>query len=182
MLIETDHLSQKAREEVLSIAERRRYPLISSHTGTGGDWTPAQLERLYRLGGLASATADTAPGMIEKILRFRRARSGKHYFGVGHGTDTGGFNALPGPREDAEAEALHYPFRSYDGRVRFVRQRSGERVFDLNTDGVAHYGLFADLIADMQQHDGGERALRQLFRSAEAYLRMWERADRRSSR
>jgi hypothetical protein len=40
---------------------------------------------------------------------------------------------------------------------------------------VRHYGLFADLIADMQQQDGGNRALRPLFQSAEAYLRMWER-------
>ena len=48
-------------------------------------------------------------------------------------------------------------------------------MFDLNTDGVAHYGLVADLIADMRQHGRG-RAVRSLFRSAEAYLRMWRRA------
>lgn len=182
MLIETDHLSQKARAEVLSIAERHNYPLISSHTGTGGEWTPEQLERLYRLGGLASATADTAPDLVKKILRFRRSRSDKHYFGVGHGTDTGGFNALPEPRDDAESDPLPYPFRSHDGKVRFTRQRTGERTFDLNADGVAHYGLFADLIADMETQKGGGRALRQLFRSAEAYLRMWERAEKRSAR
>ena len=33
----------------------------------------------------------------------------------------------------------------------FTRQHSGDRFFDLNTDGVAHYGLFADLLAEMQR-------------------------------
>jgi hypothetical protein len=60
--------------------------------------------------------------------------------------------------------------------VTFERQVTGERTFDLNSDGVAHYGLFADLIADVQQTPGSERPLRQLFRGAEAYLQMWERA------
>jgi hypothetical protein len=60
--------------------------------------------------------------------------------------------------------------------VRFDRQRTGQRSFDLNTDGVAHYGLIADLLADAQQQPGGEQALRTLFGSAEAYLEMWGRA------
>jgi hypothetical protein len=60
--------------------------------------------------------------------------------------------------------------------VTFDRQVTGERTFDLNTDGVAHYGLFADLIADVQRTPGSERRMEQLFRGAEAYLRMWERA------
>jgi microsomal dipeptidase-like Zn-dependent dipeptidase len=42
MLIEADHLSERARARVLEIAERRRYPLISSHTGTGGTWPPGR--------------------------------------------------------------------------------------------------------------------------------------------
>ena len=98
--------------------------------------------------------------------------------GVGIGTDTGGFASLPGPRADAAAHPLRYPFRSYDGRVTFTRERSGSRVFDLNRDGVAHYGLIADLLADTEQSAGGRRALSLLFSSAEAYLEMWERAVR----
>jgi hypothetical protein len=43
------------------------------------------------------------------------------------------------------------------------------------TYGVGHYGLFADLIGEMEQHGGRPRVLT-LFRSAEAYVRMWERA------
>src|SRR5439155_476549 len=68
---------------------------------------------------------------------------------------------------------LDYPFRSFDRRVVFGRERTGDRTFDLNTDGVAHYGLLADLLADMQRQTDGRRAMAALFGSAAAYLRTW---------
>jgi hypothetical protein len=178
MMIDVDHMSEWAREAVLRIAKRRAYPLVSSHTGTGGLWTDGQLRLLYRLGGIATATPDDAPQLTAKIERLKADRARGRYFGVGLGTDTGGFSSLPGRRDDAAQSPLIYPFRSFLGKVTFQRQRSGSRTFDLNTDGVAHYGLIADLIADMQQH-GGSPALRSLFRSAEAYLRTWELARSR---
>jgi microsomal dipeptidase-like Zn-dependent dipeptidase len=178
MLIEVDHMSEWAREAVLRIAKRRHYPLVSGHTGTGGAWTTGQLKLLYRLGGLAAATPDQAPALAAKIESFRQDRAKRGYFAVGLGTDTGGFADLPGPRPDAAQSPLAYPFRAFQGNVVFQRQRTGQRTFDLNSDGVAHYGLIADLLADVQQH-GGTPALRSLFRSAEAYLRMWQLAYRR---
>ena len=84
----------------------------------------------------------------------------------------------PAPRADAAAHPLRYPFRSYDGRVTFGRERTGSRAFDLGTDGVAHYGLVADLLADTEDASGGRQAMSLLFSSAEAYLEMWERAVR----
>jgi microsomal dipeptidase-like Zn-dependent dipeptidase len=177
MLIEVDHLSEKAREEVLAMAEARHYPgVVSSHTGTGGAWTPSELRRLYALGGFATATPDTSPQLADRIVQLRQYKSDRHYFGVGLGTDTGGFSSLPGPRADASQDPLRYPFKSYDGQVEFFRQRTGEQAYNLNTDGVAHYGLFADLLADMQQQPRGPQAMRLLFRSAEAYLGTWQRA------
>jgi hypothetical protein len=175
MLIEMDHMSEWARESVLRMAKRRRYPLVSSHTGTGGFWTPHQLKLLYGLGGMAAARADTAPALRARIEELKGDRSRHHYFGVGLGTDTGGFSSLPGPRPDASQSPLDYPFRGYYCKVTFQREQSGTRTFDLNTDGVAHYGLIPDLLADMQQHGGGG-AMRSLFHSAEAYLRMWQLA------
>jgi hypothetical protein len=172
MLIEVDHLSERARDSVLRMAEAARYPLVSSHTDTGGTWTTRDLRRLFRVGGFATARPDTAGPLASRILELSRLAPG----GVGLGTDTGGFAALPGPRPDAAQNPLPYPFRSFDGHVRFTRERTGERVFDLNTDGVAHYGLFADLLADMQRTQRGTAALRVLFRSAEAYLDTWQRA------
>jgi len=176
MLIETDHMSQKARESVLELASASHYPLVSSHTGTGGAWTPSQLKRLYAIGGLASARPDTATKLAGTVFRLRGAVSDRAQFACGLGTDTGGFNALPGARGDARAHPLRYPFKSYDRKVRFSRQRSGTRVYDLNLEGVAHYGLFADLLADVQRQTATRPALRPLFHSADAYVRMWQRA------
>jgi hypothetical protein len=63
--------------------------------------------------------------------------------------------------------------------VSFARQTTGERTFEYNSDGVAHYGLLPDLLADMARRPDGRKAMGLLFRSAEAYLRMWELARRR---
>jgi microsomal dipeptidase-like Zn-dependent dipeptidase len=173
MLIEADHLSERARLELFDIAAARHYPLLSSHNNTGGLWTPDDLRRLHDLGGYVSATPDQAATLASKIDDLRRYG----FTGVGLGTDTGGFAALPAPEADAAANPLRYPFRSYDGAIRFSRQRTGTRTFDINTDGVAHYGLMPDLLANVQRSGGGSEALQTLFGSAEAYLRTWERAD-----
>jgi microsomal dipeptidase-like Zn-dependent dipeptidase len=175
MIIEADHLSEPARDRLLKIAAAAHYPLVSGHTGTGGAWTTGELRALYRLGGIAASTLDTAPALVRKVLRLGRLAGRKT--GVPLGSDVGGFSALPGP--STAGVPLQYPFRSFRGDVTFQRQQTGTRVFDLNTDGVAHYGLVADLLADVERRPGGRRALELLFHSAEGYLRMWERTQRR---
>src|SRR5205814_7031910 len=72
MLIEADHLSERARLQALAIAEARHYPLISSHTNTGGFWTQSDLRRLYALGGFATARIDQAAKLPGEILAFQR--------------------------------------------------------------------------------------------------------------
>jgi microsomal dipeptidase-like Zn-dependent dipeptidase len=170
LLIEADHLSELARLKVLDIAERRHYPLVSSHTNTGGFWTDADLRRLYALGGYAVARLDDAGKLPAEINRYRVFKSPNRFLGVGLGSDTGGFNELPGPA------SLTYPFRPNRGHVVFSRQQTGTRTFDLNKDGVAHYGLIPDLLAKVQTEPGGRAALGLIFHSAEAYLETWKRA------
>jgi hypothetical protein len=151
---------------VLAIAQERHYPLVSSHTGTGGLWTPAQLRRVHDTGGLATARLDEPAALAQRVLEVKRDGG---FGSVALGSDTGGFATLPGPA------SLSYPFASPDGAVRFDRQRTGLRTFDLNTDGMAHYGLLPDLLARVGQEPGGAEALDVLMHSAEAYLQMWAR-------
>ena len=87
--------------------------------------------------------------------------------------EEGGFASLPGP--SSAGGPLRYPFRSFKGAVTFRRQRTGDRVFDLNTDGVAHYGLFPDYIEDLRMI-AGDQIVDDMANGAEAYLQMWERA------
>jgi microsomal dipeptidase-like Zn-dependent dipeptidase len=179
MLIEADHLSEKAREDVLAIAERQRYPLVSSHSDTGGLWTQSELRRLTAIGGVAAQTLAGSAGLAKSIVARKSYKSKKHYFGVGLGTDTGGFSTPPAARADAATNPLSYPFHLNGGQISFTRERTGDRAFDLNSDGMAHYGLLPDLLADMQRQPHGKEAIGLLFRSAEAYLRMWELATER---
>jgi hypothetical protein len=55
------------------------------------------------------------------------------------------------------------------------RQVSGSRVYDINADGVDHYGLYPDWVEDLRVIAGPE-IVADLARGAEAYLQMWERA------
>src|SRR5206468_7432727 len=139
----------------LKIAAARRYPLVSSHTNTGGLWVPEELQQLYKLGGFATARIDDASKLPGVLLSFKRYGA----TGVGLGSDTGGFNALPGPAADAAKRPLRYPFRSFDRRVKFSRERTGTKTFDVNRDGMAHYGLLPDLLANVQRQPRGRRAL-----------------------
>jgi hypothetical protein len=172
-MILVDHMSEWARERVLAMAARAHYPLVSPHTDVGGTWVPQDLRRLYALGGLATTTLDFAAKDVERILQLARYRTRRYYRGIAFGTDTGGFATLPAP--DAAERPLRYPFTEYNG-VKFRREQTGRKVFDLNRDGVAHYGLMPDLIAEMQRQRHGRAALSLLYRSAEAYLEAWARA------
>jgi microsomal dipeptidase-like Zn-dependent dipeptidase len=56
--------------------------------------------------------------------------------------------------------------------------RMGDRVFDFNEDGLAHYGLVPDMLQDLKNVEMPKRDLQAFFGSAEAYLEMWERVER----
>jgi microsomal dipeptidase-like Zn-dependent dipeptidase len=56
--------------------------------------------------------------------------------------------------------------------------RMGERTYDFNVDGLAHYGMLPDVLQDLKNLGVGQRAFETLFSSAEHYLQMWERAER----
>jgi hypothetical protein len=68
-----------------------------------------------------------------------------------------------------------YPFKSLDGRITFDKQVSGQRVYDVNVDGVAQYGLHPDWMEQLRLL-GGQPIANDLMSGAEAYLETWERA------
>ena len=138
-------------------------------------------KRILKVGGIVSNLPDRpSPETVDFILQlagaYRELHGNTDGLATGLGCDINGLHEQAAPRDDAAASTLVYPFKSYDGRVTFDRQVSGERVFDLNVDGVAHYGLYPDYLEDLRRQPGGEEAMTYLFRSAEAYLRFWENA------
>ena len=57
----------------------------------------------------------------------------------------------------------------------------GNRRYDFNVDGYAHYGMLPDLLQDLKNLGLSEKDFALLFSSAEDYLRTWEKAQRMSA-
>ena len=173
MIVETDHLSVKARQQVLSILEASKYPgVISSHSwGDNGSQ-----KRLQKLGGLVGPISNEANTFVEEWRRARTLRDTRFYFGLGFGSDINGLHSQPVPRPNAAQNPVRYPFRSFDGGSVIQRQRSGTRLYDVNTDGVDHYGLYPDWIEDLRMV-GGQQIVNDMAAGAEAYLRLWQRTE-----
>jgi hypothetical protein len=69
-------------------------------------------------------------------------------------------------------------WRNLDGDNEPLRRRiDGERDWDFNVDGMAHYGMLPDFLQDLKNVGLGPDQLRPLFYSAEDYIRMWDRAE-----
>ena len=171
MIVDPDHLSVRARQQVLTLLEAARYSgVVSSHTWS----TPDSIPRIYRLGGVVTPYAGASKDFVDEWRRSLPVRDKRFYQGVGWGADMNGFGSQGGPR--GGANPVSYPFKSFDGAVTLDRQRSGERVFDVNTDGVAHYGLYPDWVEDLRKQ-AGQAIVDDLARGSESYLQMWERAE-----
>jgi hypothetical protein len=54
------------------------------------------------------------------------------------------------------------------------------RDFDINLDGMAHYGMLLDFLQEVRNIGLSAADLAPLFRSAHDYVEMWEHCARRS--
>ena len=122
--------------------------MISSHSW--GDST--SLGRILRLGGMVGPYAGSTEDFKAYWREARAKRDPRFFFGVGFGSDINGLGAQGPPRPDAAANPVRYPFRTFDGGTRDGRQTSGSRVYDINADGVDHYGLYPDWVEDLRVH------------------------------
>lgn len=176
MIIETDHMSMKARRETLSILEPTNYRgVISSHSW--GDL--GSQKRLQALGGVVGPISSVSTDFAEEWRTARENRDPRFLFGTGFGSDINGLHSQPKPRPDAALNPVRYPFRTFDGGSLIYRQQSGTRVYDVNTHGVDHYGLYPDWIEDLRLV-AGPQIVTDMANGAEAYLRMWASAEARA--
>jgi microsomal dipeptidase-like Zn-dependent dipeptidase len=83
-----------------------------------------------------------------------------------------GHNDQRGTQESAQ-NRLQYPFTL--AGIQFGQQVSGQKTYDFNVDGLAHIGLFPDMIADMERVGVRPDLLQPLFSSAQAYVTMWSK-------
>jgi hypothetical protein len=170
-IIEIDHMDAKTGDAALSIIEQHHYSgVVSPH-----DWSsPQQFPRIYNTGGFITPIAHASPeGFVSEWTADKKLRNPKYKFGFGYGSDMNGLAAQSSPTSQ---HPITYPFTSFKGDVTFTRERWGSKTFDLNTDGVANYGMYADWLRELQVL-GGTPLMTDMFNGAESYLEMWERAQ-----
>ncbi|MFT4189300.1 MAG: membrane dipeptidase [Aeromicrobium sp.] len=171
IIYDVDHMNAFSRSEALDELERLGYSgVISSHS-----WSdPTAYPRIYALGGMVNPYAGHSEGFASEWQGHQASVDGRFYYGVGYGADTNGLGPQGGPRNPTD-DPVVYPFTG-PGGVQIDQQVSGQRTYDVNTDGVAHYGLYPDWIQDLQMVAGRDINT-DLLRGPEAYLLMWERAN-----
>lgn len=181
MIIHVDHMGVRTADAVLDLAEDAGYAGIASvHS-----WSDLEFQgRVAQLGGFVAsypfaagptaADPDGTTFLTEWQDNMTAAGPGV-LTAYGYGSDVNGLGAPPSARASSAQSPLVYPFTAINGAV-LDRAVIGERSFDLNTDGVAHYGLYPDWIADVLAQAGADRPVleQQLMSGAEAYVQMWE--------
>lgn len=174
ILFDPDHMSVKARRQSMDQIEEMGYSgVLSSHSWS----TPDTYPRIYRAGGFIAPYAGDSTGFVEKWRRHVGWADERYYWGLGFGADINGLGAQGNPRGANVKNKVTYPFRGLGG-VTIKKQRAGKRVYDINVDGVAQYGLYPDWVEDLRMVAGKDGAdiVDDMARGAEAYLQTWERA------
>jgi microsomal dipeptidase-like Zn-dependent dipeptidase len=189
MIVEVDHLPRRSYLRAYELLGQYDYPAAATHGNSNNG-------RIYELGGVSSLglgrCGDPARrGAMGDSLRRRVAEVVAHggYPAQGLSFDLNGFAGGPRPRfgEDSgcgevpQANPITYPFTSHAGDVTFTAPRLGDRAVDFNTEGMIHLGLLPEYIEDARRDGVTDAELEPLFRSAEGYLRMWERAEARGA-
>jgi microsomal dipeptidase-like Zn-dependent dipeptidase len=205
MLIDIDHMSNKTAERAIEIAENvdppgtkqisrgtfqpggpiadahpspyYGYPLFSGHnglrggkeghgTGTEINRTPSQYQRLARMHGMAGV--GTAGLDAEEFLHlYGRVIQATGYVPAAFGTDTDGFVVGMPPRIGSHV--------AYNAS--FPMSRMGSKQWDYNRSGVAHYGMIADFVKDMESIPGATGLIEDnLMNGADYFLDSWIQA------
>ncbi len=183
MLIDVAHLPQRALGRTFELLEANDYPALNTHGGNSDG-------RLYALGGLSGTgfprcSTPGAPGNM--VRRLTSAVAHRESLGAypaeALAFDFNGFAGGPRPRfgEDTgcgpdQENPITYPFTSHNGDISFEQPHLGEREVDFNTEGMIHVGLLPELLEEVRRDGATDAQIEPLFRSAEAYIRMWETA------
>ncbi len=182
MIVEVDHLPQWSYVRAIELLEAADHPAVGTH---GRDYDG----RIFALGGTTFGSFATCHdpsdpgGAIEGFsARLARKVAAGGHASLGFGFDYNGLAGGPRPRFGEasgcadQTDPVTYPFSSFDGGVTFTEPRAGDRVFDYATEGMAHIGLIPEYIQDVRNDGATDEELEPLFRSAEGYVRIWEKA------
>ena len=184
MIIDLGHTPKAALNDIIPVLVDNNYPAVHTH---GGDQAAVNLINGLASRGLGSACRNEEGGSglltsFESINDEIDPETGLPRKGLSY--DFNGFAYYNRPRfgelsrcEQKQKDPLEYPFTSFAGDIVFEKLHTGEQVFDFNQFGLANIGLYPDLIEEARRSGASEESLNSLFKTAEAYIRLWERAE-----
>ncbi len=205
MIIDVDHMSNRAVNSVLQIAEAvpwGGYPLVSGHSGIrdGGKFNAENArtgEQLRRIGclqgmfGVGTAAADASDWAAMYARAFTEINkpftpsvpcpNKASWFGPGgvaFGTDINSLLSTPGP-----PRAPQRPLYGSPGFPTSPMPKSGTQKWNYLVDGVAHYGMFADFVKYVRNGpviegmNGTDLVDNHLMESADYFWRMWQKIE-----
>ncbi|MBK8878564.1 MAG: DUF3421 domain-containing protein [Haliscomenobacter sp.] len=179
MVIDVDHMSAKAINRSLSIAESVNggYPINMGHNGirigTGAERSASieMVKRVSALGGMFGVgTADTNPSDFVKNYNVAWYVMGSRNTAIG--ADVNGFEPLPKASPNLNSNDF------YRGLEKCT---TGNRTWDYTKEGVAHYGLMTEFLRDARLQQNGYEMMNSLMLSAEYFAQMWEKCERQKT-
>jgi hypothetical protein len=217
IIIDIDHMSNAAANRTLSLAwgvPGGGYPLMSGHAGirernsshrsAENSRTTAQLARIACLGGMFGLGTDGARAVdwTAEYARgyevMRRAFApngvcpqstplGSSFIGLG--TDANSLVKTPAPTLPGRFTDIYNPNNPVNAGVPpLSRSTTGNRTWDYNLDGVAHYGMFVDFLRDVRTlpasatMTGRQLVDDQMMSGADYFYRMWLKAETQKTR
>jgi microsomal dipeptidase-like Zn-dependent dipeptidase len=196
LLIDLAHMSDLAMTQTIELAERHGYPVLNTHSGIRNDDNRARDERsmraslatrMARLGGMLGLGPGDVGGSTQPIYDWFESYIGALVTTrsrVALGTDLNGL-ALQMARPEIP---ITYPFDVAPGLdfrpdapppTRLGPLLVGAKTYDFARDGLAHVGLLPEFLEAARRYAatlGLPGAMEPLYRSAHAFVDMWDRA------
>ncbi|MBS1619082.1 MAG: membrane dipeptidase [Bacteroidetes bacterium] len=172
-MIDIDHTSERMTDEVLSMAVTADYPVNSGHneprsfSHNENGRTLLQYAQIKRVGGMIGVGHGANASDFVHTYHTVAGIVGEPHMAIG--TDVGGFSAQS--QRDTTIRLI------YDDT--FTRCKTGNRTWDINTDGMAHYGLLADYVRSWPLAGMSSAEMEGFMSSAEYFVQMWEKCERR---
>jgi microsomal dipeptidase-like Zn-dependent dipeptidase len=174
-IIDIDHMSEKGVTELMNFSLLYDYPLNSGHNelreegGNENNRTELQYRQILKTGGMIGlGHASMARAFVHRLRRVLELVDFKN---VAIGTDVNGFFPLPSVDTTLVVK--------YDET--FKKCTTGNRTWDMNVDGFAHYGLFPDYIKSWEAAGITDAEKNAFMLSAEYFTQMWEKCEAKKS-
>ncbi|HEY1078355.1 MAG TPA: hypothetical protein VGE51_16795 [Fontimonas sp.] len=196
-ILDIDHAEIKSKQYMLDEGAKTTpdYPMISGHGGHGGI-SNAQAVQIVKQGGIIFPSLPNGKNYVsflEKLKPIWEMSGTDRPLSIGYGADSNGLHNLPSPR-GADSEPIQYPFTLFQGegwgpqyaaagiQPITVEMLSipGGKTWNMDEEGMAHYGLTADIVEEIRI-EGGVEATNAFFNSAETFLQLWEQTQQASA-